>query len=703
MNGKQLKNSILQWAIQGKLVPQDPNDEPASVLLERIRAEKERLIKEKKIKRSKNESIIYRGEDNSYYEKFEDGTVKCIDDEIPFEIPNGWEWERWGNVSYSIQYGYNAPAKPAGDILMVRISDIQNNQVVWDGVPYCDIEEKEILSYLLRDNDILFARTGGTVGKSFLVKQVPERAIYAGYLIRTQYDTSNLCPEYLKAFMESQLYWNQLKKGTIATAQPNCNGQTLGGMLLPIPPFSEQNHITEKLAVLAPVLQKYSVSQDSLDYLNNELNNKLKKAILQDAIQGKLVPQDPNDEPASVLLERIRAEKERLIKEKKIKRSKNESIIYRGEDNSYYEKFEDGSVKCIDDEIPFEIPKGWEWCRLSTVCSYLHRGKSPKYGMVKEFPIIAQKCNQWDKLYIDRCQYSDIDFIAKYSDDQFVQLHDILINSTGGGTVGRTGFVDNSIFELYSRFVADSHVTVVRPFASVSPRYVYFYLISPYIQVGLEDRCSGSTNQIELGTSTIGNYLLPLPPYKEQERIISIVNDILPKVIIYGNSQDKLNSLNQQIRLSLKKSILQEAIQGRLVPQDPTNDEPASVLLERIRAEKERLIKEKKIKRDKNESVIYKDDDNSYYEKFTDGIVKCIDEEIPFRRPKSWSWCRMKAVCQYLHRGKSPNYGLIKELPIIAQKCNHWDKLYIDRCQFSDIDSIEKYSAAQFLQAYYSL
>src|SRR5574344_1305535 len=426
----------------------------------------------------------------------------------------------------------------------------------------------------------------------------------------------------------------------------------------------------------------------------------LKNSILQWAIQGKLVPQDPNDEPASVLLERIRAEKERLIKEKKIKRSKNESIIYRGEDNSYYEKFEDGSVKCIDDEIPFEIPKGWEWCRLSTVCSYLHRGKSPKYGMVKEFPIIAQKCNQWDKLYIDRCQYSDIDFIAKYSDDQFVQLHDILINSTGGGTVGRTGFVDNSIFELYSRFVADSHVTVVRPFASVSPRYVYFYLISPYIQVGLEDRCSGSTNQIELGTSTIGNYLLPLPPYKEQERIISIVNDILPKVIIYGNSQDKLNSLNQQIRLSLKKSILQEAIQGRLVPQDPTNDEPASVLLERIRADKERLIKEKKIKRDKNESVIYKDDDNSYYEKFTDGIVKCIDEEIPFRRPKSWSWCRMKAVCQYLHRGKSPNYGLIKELPIIAQKCNHWDKLYIDRCQFSDIDSIEKYSAAQFLQPY---
>jgi type I restriction enzyme S subunit len=305
----------------------------------------------------------------------------------------------------------------------------------------------------------------------------------------------------------------------------------------------------------------------------------------------------------------------------------------------------DGTVKCIDDEIPFEIPASWEWRRLSTVCSYLHRGKSPKYGMVKELPIIAQKCNQWDKLYIDRCQYSDIDFIAKYSDDQFVQLHDILINSTGGGTVGRTGFVDDSIFELYSRFVADSHVTVVRPFASVSPRYIYFYLISPYIQVGLEDRCSGSTNQIELGTSTIGNYLLPLPPYNEQERIISIVNDTLPKVVIYGNSQEKLNSLNQQIRLSLKKSILQEAIQGKLVPQDP-NDEPASVLLERIRAEKERLIKEKKIKRDKNESIIYKGDDNSYCEKLSDGSVICIDEEIPFEIPNGWEWSRVRSISE---------------------------------------------------------
>ena len=239
-----LKKSILQEAIQGKLVPQDPNDEPASVLLERIRAEKQRLIKEGKIKKDKHESVIFR-RDNSHYEKL-DGIERCIDDEIPFEIPESWEWERWGNISESIQYGYNAPAKDNGRIKMVRISDIQNNAIFWDTVPFCEIEESDIRTYLLQANDILFARTGGTVGKSYLVQEIPEEAIYAGYLIRTRY-SQRLCPQYLKYFMESELYWSQLRNGTIATAQPNCNGKTLGKMLLPIPPLPEQYRIVERV------------------------------------------------------------------------------------------------------------------------------------------------------------------------------------------------------------------------------------------------------------------------------------------------------------------------------------------------------------------------------------------------------------------------------------------------------------------------
>ena len=243
----QLRRSILQWAVQGKLVPQDPSDEPAEKLLERIREEKQRLVKEGKIKKDKHESIIFR-RDNSHYEKL-DGIECCIDDEIPFEIPDSWVWERWGNISQSIQYGYNAPAKDYGRIKMIRISDIQDNSVLWETVPYCDIKENEISTYLLQPNDILFARTGGTVGKSYLVQEVPEEAIYAGYLIRTRY-SQWLCPQYLKFFMESELYWSQLRNGTIATAQPNCNGKTLGKMLLPIPPLSEQYRIFEKVNAL---------------------------------------------------------------------------------------------------------------------------------------------------------------------------------------------------------------------------------------------------------------------------------------------------------------------------------------------------------------------------------------------------------------------------------------------------------------------
>ena len=235
-----LKKSILQYAIQGKLVPQDSNDEPASVLLERIRAEKKAQLGKKYV-----ESYIYKGDDNCYYEHINGKDIDITED-IPFDLPDSWAWSRWGELSDSIQYGYNAPAKQTGRIKMVRISDIHENQVMWENVPYCDIAEEDISTYLLKENDILFARTGGTVGKSFLVQNIKEEAIYAGYLIRTRYN-SKLIPQYFKYFMESPLYWSQLRNGTIATAQPNCNGQTLSKMIVPVPPLNEQKRIVEKI------------------------------------------------------------------------------------------------------------------------------------------------------------------------------------------------------------------------------------------------------------------------------------------------------------------------------------------------------------------------------------------------------------------------------------------------------------------------
>ena len=320
--------------------------------------------------------------------------------------------------------------------------------------------------------------------------------------------------------------------------------------------------------------------------------------------------------------------------------------------SSYYEKFADGKVVCIDEEIPFEIPSSWEWCRLGCMCDYLHRGKSPKYGIAQVLPIIAQKCNQWDKIYTDRCLFSDLSFIDKYTEEQYLQKGDIIINSTGGGTVGRTGIIEDYLFEKYPKYVADSHVTVVRGNILLTPRFIYYYLISPVIQTGIEERCSGSTNQIELGTSTIYNYLIPVPPYKEQLRIIELMQVILQKVEKFGREQEKLENLSKLLPIHLKKSILQEAIQGRLVPQDP-NDEPASILLQRIREEKERLVKEGQLKKkDVIDSTIFRGDDNKYFEKKGKDTVICIDEEIPYDIPNTWTWTRLSDVAE-IYTGNS--------------------------------------------------
>ena len=526
MTGKQLKNSILQWAIQGKLVPQDPNDEPASALLEKIRAEKARLIKEGKIKKDKKESIIYRGEDNSYYEKFADGKVVCIDDEIPFAIPESWQWERWGNLSYSIQYGYNAPAEEKGDIRMVRISDIQNGDVLWATVPFCHINESEINTYLLQKDDILFARTGGTVGKSFLVKDVPYPSIYAGYLIRTRY-SNMLSAQYMKYFMECELYWEQLRNGTIATAQPNCNGKTLSKMILPIPPYNEQIRITDKLNQVLELVRKYGESQDRLDKLNIQIHDLLKKSILQEAIQGKLVPLNTNEEPASALLQRIKEEKLRLVKEGKLKKKDViDSTIFRGDDNKYFEKKGKDTV-CIDEEIPFEIPGTWAWVRLDDICEYIQRGKSPQYSPIKKYPVIAQKCNQWSGFSIEKAQFIVPETISSYGEERKLQDRDLLWNSTGLGTLGRMAIYYSKL-NPYELAVADSHVTVIRPLKKyVSSEYLYAYFSSNTVQSVIEDKSDGSTKQKELATNTVKSYLIPLPPYEEQKRIVNRIDEVL--------------------------------------------------------------------------------------------------------------------------------------------------------------------------------
>lgn len=397
MNGKQLKNSILQWAIQGKLVPQDPNDEPASVLLERIRTEKAKLVKEKKIKKDKNESIIYRGEDNSYYEKFlATGEVKCIDDEIPFEITNGWEWCGLSLLIYPPKYGTSKKSVPSGILPVLRMGNIQDGEIVFDKLVFSnDLDDNKKL--LLQYGDLLFNRTNSAelVGKTAIFRG-QRNAIFAGYLILLRPIFIN--SEYLNLLLNTPYardYCNEVK--TIGVQQCNINAEKISNLLVPIPSLFETVRIVEKVKNIALPIIKYGELYQKLKQLNGELPIILRKSILQEAIQGKLVPQIAEEGTAQELFEQIRQEKLQLVKEGKLKKSAlTDSIIFKGDDNKYYERI---NAQTVEIELPFEYPNNWSVLRLKDICQLIdgekRNGKSicldAKYLRGKSSATIVEK------------------------------------------------------------------------------------------------------------------------------------------------------------------------------------------------------------------------------------------------------------------------------------------------------------------------
>lgn len=333
MNGKQLKNSILQWAIQGKLVPQDPNDEPASVLLERIRAEKAKLIKEKKIKKDKNESIIYRGEDNSYYEKLlATGEVKCIDDEIPFEIPKGWEWTRIGNIFNHTSGKQQSSSNKSGGTpqKFITTSNLYWGYFVLDNVKVMNFTEEEIKTCSATKGDLLVCEGGAGYGRSAIWNYDYDICLQ-NHVHRLRPYVNGIC-EYVYHFIYLLKESNNLS--SVGTAMPGLSANRLKRLLLPFPPLSEQNRIVVKLGELLPQVKKYSKFQNYLDDLNVAINDKLKKSILQEAVQGRLVPQIAEESTAQELLEQIKQEKQCLVKGGKLKKSTlTDSVIYKGDDN----------------------------------------------------------------------------------------------------------------------------------------------------------------------------------------------------------------------------------------------------------------------------------------------------------------------------------------------------------------------------------
>ena len=300
----------------------------------------------------------------------------------------------------------------------------------------------------------------------------------------------------------------------------------LENKLFPLPLIDEQCRIAVKIAEVLPIADRYGKTQTKLDNLNVELKNILKKSVLQEAIQGKLVPQIEAEGTAQELLEQIQQEKQKLAKEGKLKKSAlNDSIIFKGDDNKYWEKI-GKEVCCIDDEMPFEIPETWAWVRLNDICSYIQRGKSPKYSLIRKYPVIAQKCNQWSGFSIDKAQFIEPSTLMSYSEERLLQDGDLMWNSTGLGTLGRMAIYRSSL-NPYGIAVADSHVTVIRALKQfVLPKYLYYYFSSNTVQSVIEDKADGSTKQKELSTATIKSYILPLPPFAEQQRIVAKVEEL---------------------------------------------------------------------------------------------------------------------------------------------------------------------------------
>lgn len=464
-----IRKKILDLALRGKLTEQLPEDGTAEELYRLIQQEKAVLIKAGLTKKNKPLPPV---------------TI----DKAPFEIPENWKWVRWGDLSEQIQYGYIASAQSTGQIKMVRISDIQGNKVIWKNVPYCDIDEESIDIYKLHQNDILFARTGGTVGKSYLVENVDTEAVFAGYLIRTSY-SKRLSAKYIKYFMDSDLYWKQLQDGTTATAQPNCNGQTLSKMILPLPPAAEQMRIVEKLQCVFSML-------DTIDTLQSQYKDNLatlKSKIIDAGIQGKLTEQLPEDGTAEELYQQIQQEKLALEKAGKIKKAKPLPPI-------------------SDEEKPFDIPENWKWVKLGNAIT-LVSGTDFKPEDYNDagigMPYMTGASNiENDKLIINRWTPCPRNIAHE---------GELLLVCKGSG-FGKLVICNVSEAHIARQFMS------IRPYGGVDVNYVKAVMTNSF-QI-IKEAGKGLIPGVD--RDTVLNIPLPLPPLSEQKRIVAKLEELLP-------------------------------------------------------------------------------------------------------------------------------------------------------------------------------
>ena len=479
MDTKKLRQKILDLAIHGKLVPQDPNDEPASVLLERIKAEKERLIKEGKIKRTKKSA---KASDMPHY---------------PYLLSKGWEWCKLEDIAY-VASG-STPSKESfvsDGIPYIKMYNLRNQKIDFDFKPQyikSEVHNGKLQRSRTEVGDLIMNIVGPPLGKLAIIPPSLPQANFnqAAVLIRPLlYKT--VLTKYLFYYLSEMTEINSITtKGS--AGQVNISLTQSQHMRVPLPPISEQNRIITKIEYYFDLISTIEQSQTDLQAIIKRTKSK----ILDLAIRGKLVPQDPNDEPASELLKRINPKAEITT------------------DNGHY---------------PFAVPNGWIWCKLNDLCSFLSRGKSPKYSENdKTYPVFAQKCNLKEGgVSLEQSRFLDPSTIDKWGSKYKLQTGDVLVNSTGTGTVGRTRLFDESCLGKYPFVVPDSHVSVVRTFKEINSKYVFAYMSSLLVQLYLEDNLAGSTNQKELYIGVLENLYFPLPPLAEQKRIVDKLNKLLP-------------------------------------------------------------------------------------------------------------------------------------------------------------------------------
>lgn len=498
LTAEEIRKSILQLAIQGKLVKQDPSDEPASELVKRIYAEKQKLIREGKIKKDKNESFIFKGDDNCYYEKI-GKEIKNITDELPFEIPESWTWVRHNSI-FEI-FGGSQPPKSKfskipkdGYIRLYQIRDYGPNP---DPI-YIHIKDAHKTT---KKGDILLARYGASVGKVFWAENGAYNVAMAK--VEKLYESNFIDFNYMYAFYKSPLY-QLLVKNNSRSAQAGFNKNDLSELLLPIPPFEEQKRIVKKIQNFEPLIQQYEQREKLLSNLETSFEEKLKASILQYAIEGKLVKQDPNDESASKLLERIKAEKERLIKEGKIKRDKRESEIVLSDDKNYY--------------VSKALPASWVLVKAKQLTKKIQYGlsisgqKSGKYKLLRITDIQKGQVN-WNMLPF--CDISEQKYI-----DYKIERDDIFIARTGG-TIGKSF----RLVESKENVVFAGYLIRFQLIFNTLSEYISRYLNSPAYWKQVSDKSMG-TGQPNINGVSLGNLVIPLPPVSEQKRINNKINKL---------------------------------------------------------------------------------------------------------------------------------------------------------------------------------